>query len=225
MFTTVHRLHITHRSLLQRYPLVLASLLACSVLAARIYLSHSWAYGHLVWNLFLAWVPYLCSMWAASIYRPYPGGAWRLILPGMLWLIFFPNAPYLVTEFVHLRQIAPLALWYDVGLLSTFAWTGCFLAVASLHIMQTLAKTFVGHTGSWLFVIGVAGLSGLGIYLGRFLRWNSWDLFLDPRGILVDVGSSMAHPGQRPRMFGVTFMFAAFLLVCYVAFATARAES
>ena len=123
------------------------------MLAARIYLSHSWGYLHMMWNLFLAWVPYLLSRWAASIARRHPSPSWRLLLPGMVWLLFFPNAPYIVTCFAHLQQIPPLALWYDIGLLLAFAWTGCFLGIASLQIMQALLKPMVGTLGSRLFVL------------------------------------------------------------------------
>jgi len=76
------------------------------------------SYIFLVWNLFLAWVPYGWSLWAATIQRRYPRDWWRLLLPGALWLLFFPNAPYIITDFVHLYQRPPVPLWYDIGLLA-----------------------------------------------------------------------------------------------------------
>jgi uncharacterized membrane protein len=170
----------------------------------------------LVWNLFLAWLPYLGSLWTTYLYRRQSRRWWSLLLPSLLWLIFFPNAPYLVTDLLHLQSRAPVPIWYDLGLLSTFAWAGLFLAIFSLRTMQMLVKTLAGSLTSWLFVASVLGLSGLGIYLGRFLNWNSWDLFFHPFDVLSDVAIRLAHPLSHLQTFGVTFLFAAFLLVCYL---------
>jgi uncharacterized membrane protein len=220
MFTWLNHLRQINRFLARQslYPVVLSSLLACGIFAGRVYLSHTWVYRFLAWNLFLAWVPYVCSLWAAFIHQRHPKRWWALALPGALWLVFFPNAPYILTDLGHLRERTPIPPWYDIGLFLTFAWTGCFLGLASLRTMQRLVKAFWGWAVGWVFVIGTLGLSGLGIYLGRFLRWNSWDLILHPRGVLMDVATRLAHPRHNLQTFGVTLMFAAFLLVCYLTF-------
>jgi uncharacterized membrane protein len=183
---------------------------------AELSLSHTLTYAFLIWNLFLAWVPYIASLGAAFLHQRHPGRWWYLLIPGALWLSFFPNAPYIVTDFLHLRERAPIPLWYDIGMLTVFAWTGLFLAVFSLRTMQTLVKSFLGSAASWLFVVGSLGLGGLGIYIGRFLRWNSWDLLLNPRSVLADVIIRLSDPWNHPGALGVTFMFSAFLLVCYL---------
>jgi uncharacterized membrane protein len=212
----LHRL-LAHQAL---YPILLSTLLAIGLFASRVYLSHNWTYAFLVWNVFLAWMPYLSSLWAAYLYQRHPGRWWYLPVPGALWLIFFPNAPYIVTDFLHLRARAPIPIWYDLGMLSVFVWTGLFLAIFSLRTMQTLVKSFVGSVASWLFAVGSVGLGGLGVYMGRFLRWNSWDLFFQPRHVLTDVAARLTNPWSHPGSFGVTFLFAAFLLVCYLTFTT-----
>lgn len=198
------------------YPVVLSTLLACTLLASRVYLSRHWNYVFLVWNLFLAWVPYLTSLWTSSVYQRQPQRWWYLLIPGLVWLTFFPNAPYIVTDFLHLQHLPPVPIWYDIGLISIFAWTGLFLAVFSLRTMQMLVKTAAGPVMSWLFVISAIGLSGLGVYIGRFLRWNSWDLFLHPEAILSDLLIRFANPFHYAGTFGVSLMFALFLLVCYL---------
>jgi uncharacterized membrane protein len=215
----LNRFRAAHRFLAQHsfYPLLLSSALACAILAARMRLSHSPTYAFLVWNLILAWAPYYWSLAAAALARR-PAAWWRLPAPAALWLLFFPNAAYLVTDFVHLRPKAPIPLWFDIGLLAVFAWSGCFLAVASLRTMQTLVAAYLGRVVSWLFVAAVFGLNGLGIYLGRFLRWNSWDLFLNPHGVLSDALTIVAHPIENRQATGVICMFGALLLVCYVMF-------
>ncbi len=226
MFNRFYHLRQLHRFLAHQalYPLLLSTLLAVGLFAGRVYLSHTLTYLFLVWNLFLAWIPYLSSLWAAHTHQRYPRRWWYLVIPGGLWLIFFPNAPYILTDLMHLRTRAPIPMWYDIGMLVAFAWTGLFLAVFSLRIMQNLVRTFVGSIASWLFVLGSLGLGGLGIYLGRFLRWNSWDLLFRPRSVLTDVVIRLTDPWSHPGTFGVTLLFAAFLLVCYLTFTAVPAR-
>ncbi len=210
----VHRFCINHLL----YPLVLSSLLACALFAGRVYLSAGLALRFLIWNLFLAWIPYWCSLLTTTLYQRHPQRWWYLLIPGALWLIFLPNAPYIITDLWHLDERRPVPLWYDIGMLATFAWTGLFLAVASLNAMQNVVKRYLGRIVSWVFAVGVIGLSGLGIYLGRFLNWNSWDLFFQPRNILTDIVARLAHPIKYSQAYGVTILFAAFFLVCYLTF-------
>jgi uncharacterized membrane protein len=232
MFIEVRRMillswfnHIHHFAIRQGlYPVTLSTLLAGMLFAGRVYLSRGLLYHFLVWNLFLAWIPYLVSLWISHSYRRYPGRRWFLFIPGLVWLVFFPNAPYIVTDFLHLRYRPPAPLWYDLGLLASFAWSGLFLAVFSLRTMQALIRDMAGFWISWLFVSGVIGLSGLGIYMGRFLRWNSWDLLFQPQTILSELAVRLGNPFHHPGTFGVTFLFAMFLWVCYLTI-TAGASS
>lgn len=203
------------------YPLLCSSLLAGVILVGRIYLSHTWGYAHMAWNLFLAWIPYLCSLWLVWRVEQRARFSWSLLVPAMLWLIFLPNAPYMVTDIVHIRHIDSFVLWYDVVLVATFAWTGCFLAIVSIHIVRSLITIWLGALGGWICVVVSAGLSGLGIYLGRVLRWNSWDVLLDPRGLIGDIVIHVTNPRQYPGVIGVTCLFAALLMVCYLMFVTA----
>ncbi len=200
------------------YPLLLSSLLAAAIFVGRVYLSQRMTFYFLMWNLFLAWVPYLCSVAVALTHRALPGKGWLLLLPGLAWLIFLPNAPYIVTDLWHLDERPPVPTWYDIGMLASFSWTGCFLGIVSLNTMQNVVREFFGRWLSWLFVLGSIGLSGVGIYLGRFRQWNSWDLILQPQDVITDIAERFAHPLRNPQVFGVTFLFAAFLLVCYLTF-------
>jgi uncharacterized membrane protein len=204
------------------YTLALSSALAVGFLAARFGRWHTPHYLFLVWNLFLAWMPYLLSLWAATIQRRRPRDWWRLLVPGALWLLFFPNAPYIVTDFIHLRELLPVPLWYDIGMLAAFAWAGCFLAVVSLHTMQSLVRPVFGPAASWVFALACVGLSGLGVYLGRFERWNSWDIVLYPHAVLSDAIRPLLDPLSHTRPIAVSVMFAALLFVCYVTFVAAQ---
>ena len=217
------RLRNVHRFLTQHafYPLLLTSALACAIVAARVLRTGRPTFLFLVWNLILAWVPYGLSLWASASQRRHPQRWWRLILPGALWLLFFPNAPYIVTDLVHLTKRPPVPLWFDIGLLVAFMLSGCFLAVVSLHTMQSLIRRMLGGIASWLFVGGAVGLSGLGVYLGRVQRWNSWDIVFYPRDVLADAVRPLIDPMSHLHPLGLSALFAAILFGCYVMYVAA----
>lgn len=204
------------------YPVLLSSLLAYAIWLARIIRSGQVEYEFMPFNLGLAWIPFLFSLVVGYLHRRFPGHWWLLLFPFLFWLIFFPNAPYLVTDLLHLDPNPPIPVWYDIGLFASFVWTGCLIAVISLNIMQSSVKSYFGSLASWLFVAGTVVLSGLGVYLGRFRNWNSWDLILQPREVLADVLVRVIHPIRYMQIYGVTIMFAAFLLVCYVTFVSVQ---
>ena len=204
------------------YPIVLSTFLAIALFSARVIQSQAFTYKNLVWNLSLAWLPFIFSFTAAALHALAPKRWWLLIFPGVMWLIFFPNAPYILTDFLHLTDRPFVPLWYDIILLATFAWTGCFLAIASLRTMQILVKKYLGWFLSWVFAVSALAVGGLGIYLGRFSRWNSWDLFLQPQGILYEVAIRVLNPLSNLRFFGFTILFTAFLVICYLTFISVR---
>ena len=223
-FDYVGRLHRFFNSQLI-YPIVLSTFLAFTLFSARVIQSQAFTYKNLVWNLFLAWLPFLFSLTAAALHALFPKHWWLLVFPGLMWIIFFPNAPYIVTDFLHLVDRPSIPLWYDILLLATFAWTGCFIAIASLRTMQILVKKYFGWFLSWIFAFSALALGGLGIYLGRFSRWNSWDIFIQPKDILYDVAIRLVNPLSNLRFFGFIILFTAFLVICYLTFISVRPEN
>lgn len=220
-------LHDMHHFLARRlfYPACAASALAVGLLLGR-WLLGAGGYRFLVWNLFLAWLPYAAALWAGSIAAQAPRdhgllASMRLLLPGALWLLFLPNAPYIMTDFVHLPGME-FVWWYDIGVLLAFAWAGCLLGVASLHIMQGLVRERLGTLASWVFVLATVALSGLGIYIGRFLRWNSWDVLTSPRSLARELLWLLSDSSSYPRLVGVSGLFACFLLLGYLTLDAAR---
>lgn len=199
---------------------VLLGLLALSgfvvaLLAARVAYTGSLVYGNLVWNLFLAWIPFALAI---GVYDGARRGARRsaLVAGGALWLLFFPNAPYIVTDFQHLRWWDNAPIWFDVVLVSTAAWTGLLLGFVSLYLIQAVVARLAGAVNAWALVLVVLALSSYGIYLGRFERWNSWDVFGEPRLLLESVRESLVDPSARP--VAVTVLFTAFLTLTYAVF-------
>lgn len=204
------------------YPLVFASVVAIGVYIVRLYISRSLNYSNLVWNLILAWIPYLISLGATVFERTILKRRWWGIIPLLpftaAWLLFFPNAPYLLTDFYHLGHRPPLPLWFDIGLISMFAFSGCFLAIASLRSMQFIFRAYTGQFLSWVMITAAIATSAVGVYLGRFGRWNSWDIFTSPRTILKEILLPAVSPGKNLGFVGFTLMFTALLLVLYVMF-------
>jgi uncharacterized membrane protein len=184
----------------QRQLTVLASLCFATTLCLGLIVLRAWHYGRspqrwLVWNLFLAWLPALGAFAAYNLNHLPTRLRWLPILGfSVLWLIFLPNAPYLITDMIHLKQQQPVPIWYDLITLVAFAWTGSFLGLVSLFLMQTLVSRTIGSAASWLFVMSVLVLNGFGIYFGRFLRWNSWDVFFRPAHLLDGLLAALLNP-------------------------------
>ncbi len=173
----------TKQTLLLLAALLFTSSVATAIWVARFWYTGSIAFFFLLWNLFLAWMPVLFALLARR------RGASRLgrWLWGGLWLLFFPNAPYLLTDLLHLGQIGHVPLWYDLIMLITFALAGLFVGFASLFWLHDLVARSWNKVAGWLFVLLTLALSSFGVYIGRFLRWNSWDLFTNPTILLRDL--------------------------------------
>jgi len=162
---------------LRKRTLIFAALIAwCgALLFVRVMRSHSGAYLFLVWNLILAIVPAAAAIWFAQARSRVTQSVGFVI-----WLLFLPNAPYILTDFVHLRERPGIPLWFDIALLLSFAGTGLLLGYSSLADVQGVVAKRFGHVASWATAFTALILSGFGIYLGRFLRFNSWDVLSDP---------------------------------------------
>ena len=198
-------------------------------LALELYREHNYgAFGFrfLVWNLILAWIPLLFGL---LVYDRYQRGSRLLMLaPALaLWLLFLPNAPYIVTDFVHLSASSPAPLWLDGVELSAFAWTGMLLGFVSLYLVHAVARHRFGPAPSWAGVFGVLALVSVGVYLGRVKRWNSWDLLTQPGARLAQLHAHLGDPAALTRAaaisLAVTCLLAAAYLVFYVLMA-ARIE-
>jgi uncharacterized membrane protein len=159
------------------FALLAASALCVALLEIRVHETGSSYYRFLIWNLTLAWVPFVLAVAAyARARRAVDLLVWALLVP---WLLFFPNAPYLLTDFIHLDE-GPAPLWYDALMLSAFAWTGLMLGFGSLYLVQMILRRAAGSALAWVGVVGALGLASLGVYIGRFIRFNSWDALLHP---------------------------------------------
>jgi uncharacterized membrane protein len=191
-----------------------ATLFSVLIWRVRSDYSGSVEYAFLIWNLFLAWIPFIIAYltYTLTLKRRWVYGF--VPAAAFMWLIFFPNAPYILTDFQHLARWRDVPIWYDVMLLIWFSFTGLFLGMVSLFLMQEVIRREFGRWAGWGFVLLVAVLSSVGVYVGRFLRWNSWDVLFNPAGIAQYTIERAQDPSLRS--IGFTSLFAAFFLFLYV---------
>jgi uncharacterized membrane protein len=205
------RSELSDRRLAALASLGLLSLFAVALVVVRVGYTMRPEGLFLVWNLFLAWVPFVL---AVAVYDGMRRGvsAAALATGALLWLLFFPNAPYIVTDFSHLEGWAGAPEWFDVIVMTAFAWTGLLLGLLSLYLLHAVARSVVGAINAWAFVLCVLALSSFGIYLGRFERWNSWDVFTRPQSLLGDA----LENATDVKTVSVTILFTAFLTTSYL---------
>ena len=204
-----------------RYNIAVFTLLnaACAVciglVVARVAYSDSGRHLGLIWNLFLAWIPFILSYVAHAI-------SWRriwlyLVIPfvTILWLLFFPNAPYMLTDLQDLARTATDApLWYDVIIVVWCSWTAMLLGVVSLYLMQDIVHRTFGRFMGWVFVFAISAASSFGIYIGRFVRLNSWDILQNPTETAINILGLVIDPTRRLAAF--TFLYTFFFLFVYL---------
>ena len=186
---------------------------ACMI-AVRVNRTGSGYYLFLVVNLFLASVPLFFS--TALRVATYYESHWimRLVV-FCLWLLFLPNAPYILTDILHLTRASQAPAWYDLALLLSCSGTGLLLGYLSLIDVQTIVARSFGPAWSWIFAMVSLVLSGFAIYLGRFLRWNSWDVLIEPTRVFEIIGG-IVHPWAHTQAVAVTLIFGSILTLGYI---------
>lgn len=190
----------------------------------RVLFSATPTFLFLNWNLFLAFVPWALS----SLLIVYPKLQQKKVaVAGLLgtWLLFFPNAPYILTDLFHLKYVNSMPMWFDLLLILSFAWVGLLFGYMSLWDMEKILKRYLQTSRlkkvfNHRLVIPVFSsvllfVGSFGIYLGRFLRWNSWDIIADPFALIYDIGDRFVNPFDHPRTWGVTLFMGVFLNVVY----------
>jgi len=216
MFNRFRNFFLRHRHNIAVFTLLnLACAVCIGLVVARVAYSESGRRIDLVWNLFLAWIPFILAYIAHAV-------SWRriwlyLVIPilAFLWLIFFPNAPYMLTDLQDIsRGTTDAPLWYDVIIIVWFSWTAMLLGVVSLYLMHDITQRRFGRFAGWAFVFIISALSSFGIYIGRFVRLNSWDILQRPTETAMNILGIVIDPSRRLAAF--TFLYAFFFLFVYL---------
>lgn len=201
---------------------VLTSLLGMSALSTAFFwagavANHNWQFAYLIWNLFLAWTPVLFTI---LLLRLIATRSWTSFLPvavSVLWLLVLPNSFYMITDFVHIQEVPRHNLTYDIVMFTSFIVTAVLLGYVSVRAVHAELRKRASARDSWAILNLVFLLCSFAIYLGRDLRWNSWDVLINPAGILFDVSDHVLHPLAHGDMFSTTASFFVLLVGLYIA--------
>jgi uncharacterized membrane protein len=193
-----------------------------SLLLVRGWYAEGLRFRFLAWNLILAVIPALAAAALAGADRgrkPVLVALW-----GLVWLLFLPNAPYLITDLVHLKPRPPVPYWFDIGLFAAFAGAGVLAAFSSFGDVQEVASRRFGRWVGWAVVAVASFAAGFGIELGRMGRWNSWDVLTQPGDLFREILARVVEPWAHPRAFAVAMLYGSVLLFGYVAIRILVAE-
>lgn len=199
------------------------STLCFSLSIFRLYYSDSEHFLFLNWNLFLAFIPWMFS----SIITIFPSLQRKWIpvtILVMLWLLFFPNAPYILTDLFHLKWAKDMPIWFDTVLILSFAWTGLLFGILSLWDIEQLMAKFIPKKIIPIITTFLLFLGSFGVYAGRYMRWNSWDIIKEPLGMYYELKASMFSHYYHPKPYGMTFFLGLFLVMVYWSFRLVRSR-
>lgn len=191
--------------------LALMSVLSLLLFAYLAFKEHAIVYGYLPWNLFLAWIPFVLSLWLVRTLENKRWSAYEPMAVSVLWLLFLPNSFYMVSDFIHLQYSTASDILYDVIMFTSFIATAMVLGLVSLFLFhrEFLKRFYPLFSG--LVVVAILLACSFAIFIGRDLRWNSWDMFANPLVLLFDVSAWLLTPSDWPKMCETTFLFFMFL--------------
>ncbi|ANF53090.1 hypothetical protein A0O34_06035 [Chryseobacterium glaciei] len=202
--------------------LILMTLFCFSLSIFRYYLSDTRVFLFLNWNLFLAWIPFvISSILVIFSIRSKVALAFAIIV----WILFFPNSPYILTDLFHLKARSSVPIWYDLIVILSYAWTGLMCGFISLMDIEKMLSSYFKRTTISIIAVLFLFLSSFGVYLGRFLRWNSWDVLNNPFGLFNDIAVRFIYPLEHSKTWGVTILMGIMLNFMYFMLRAIRKEA
>ncbi|EFK38084.1 Predicted membrane protein [Chryseobacterium gleum] len=195
--------------------LILMTVFCFSLSVFRYYISETKVFLFLNWNLFLAWIPLLLSSLVLAFnIRSRISLAFIIII----WILFFPNSPYILTDLFHLRARNEIPIWYDLVVILSYAWTGLICGFISLKDIEQRLSDYARRNFITGLIIFFLFMSSFGVYLGRFLRWNSWDVLNNPFGLFSDIVVRFIYPMEYTKTWGITALIGMMLNFMYFTF-------
>lgn len=192
-----------------------SSLVSVGLFLYGAYQNNSTTYDYLIWNLFLAWLPLLFSIKLLKVLKAKLWSSWEALFYSFLWIIFLPNSFYMISDYIHLQEFQRDSVLFDSLMFTSFIYTAIALGFSSLYLihLQLLRRYTSRVAARWIaFTLFVCSVS---IFVGRDLRWNSWDIFTNTGGLLFDLSERLVNPSSHPQMFVTIFSFWALLSSMY----------
>ena len=195
--------------------LIISCGFSCLLLAARVIITGYLTYVFLPWNLFLAFLPYAITEWIWAHPRMAKN---KVFLSGFmtLWMLFIPNSFYILTDLFHLDNFHSAPKWFDLLMIFSFAWNGLLLGLMSVRKTELILEGISGRGFSLFIVFMVMWLNAFGIYIGRYLRFNSWDIITQPFSLFNEMFEVLLHPVRNKMEWGMIMVYAFFMTVLYI---------
>ena len=188
---------------------------SCLLLCGRIFMTGDLTYLFLVWNLFLAFIPFAISEWLLTLER-FAQRIRKLVIVLFVWLLFIPNSFYILTDLFHLDKFDSAPKWFDLLLIFSFAWNGIVLGIVSIRRTEVILESISGRRFSLFIIFIVMWLNAFGIYIGRYLRFNSWDIIAQPFSLFKEMFEVLFHPLRNKMEWGMIAVYAVFMTVLYI---------
>lgn len=192
-----------------------STLVSVSFFVYGAFRNSSFEYSYLLWNLFLAWLPLAFALWLTRILRTQLWSSWPALGVSFLWLVFLPNSFYMISDFIHLQNVSRVDILYDAVMFTSFIALGVLLGITSLYLIHREFKKRFSPKGAAAWIAATLLLCSFAIYLGRDLRWNSWDVLTNPAGLVFDVSDRLIHLSSYPQMLVTVTAFFALLSSIY----------
>ncbi|RYY15263.1 MAG: DUF1361 domain-containing protein [Chitinophagaceae bacterium] len=191
-----------------------AILFSLSLVIFRIWYTRELTFMFMPWNLFLAYLPYqLLKIYTPSVKDLKSRMVFSAVF--VAWLLLIPNAFYMITDLFHLFQRENIPLWFDLVLLMSFAWNGMILGFLSVRQMEKNLLTIMPAMQEGLFAGGIMFLNSFGVYLGRYLRFNSWDIISNPFSLAKDIVLLIIHPMENRAAWAMIMAFTIMMMIIY----------
>lgn len=195
----------------------LVSALCLALFLIRVALTGSTRYLFIPENLALCWASIIFAWLLLEQLRTHPWSNWRNLALTILWLVFLPNSWYVLTDFIHVYTTGEINQLFDIVMMSTLLFSGFTLGFTSLYLIHCqLYKQLGSRLSAWV-VATIILLSSFAIYLGRILRWNTWDVVANPSGLIINVSDRIVDPFGNWRALNMTALFFLLLATMYLA--------
>jgi uncharacterized membrane protein len=193
--------------------LLTSSLLSLALFSFGAWRNHSFStFSYLPLNLVLSWIPLLLAIRLIIVLKDKLWSSWEGISLSLLWLVFLPNSFYMISDFVHLQDVRRVNIIFDTLMFSAFVYTAVALGFTSLYMIHVRLKQRVRSFDAAIFITITLFLCSVAIYLGRDLRWSTWDIITNPGGLLFDVSDRLQHLSSYPTMLLTIGVF--FVVLC-----------